>query len=131
MFSNKSNIIVNVVVGLIKTLFRLFKFSKVVYLLRNTIPHFVVHGSQHVKKKCSTCSHYDKKSVAFRSQHYIMELINATLRCGFFYAFLSMFDTFKGLYKPIYYFIKIVIITYLSIKILIILNKTLLFYKRE
>ena len=92
MFSNKSNIIVNVVVGLIKTLFRLFKFSKVVYLLRNTIPHFVVHGSQHVKKKCSTCSHYDKKSVAFRSQHYILIFINATVKGSVFLYLLSVVE---------------------------------------
>jgi len=46
MFSNKSNIIVNVVVGLVKLLFHLFNFDKEVYLLHNMIPHFVVHASQ-------------------------------------------------------------------------------------
>jgi len=53
MFSNKSNIIVNVVVGLVKLLFHLFNFDKEVYLLHNMIPHFVVHASQNGKKKCS------------------------------------------------------------------------------
>lgn len=62
LFLNKSNNIINVVVGLTKTLFHLFNFDNEVYLLHNMIPHFVVHGSQHGNKKCSTCSHYNKKS---------------------------------------------------------------------